>query len=676
MIRNEADIIVPFLNQASELFDKMLVVDVRSTDGTREILERSKQANIELYSIEVEEKYQSAILNLLTERAFVEGADWVFPIDGDEFLDIDGRREFEEFLTAFPHNVMRLRWCNLVPTRYGKFSHFDASQEFYVTGLQSRFSKIAIARRFAELNPNFNIDEGSHAVFEYGRTNPQLGEQGLTMLHIPVRSEDRFRYKITNAQRTLESKHNRAKDEGHHVGRILELLSSDTSGEFVLNSIAAGYGVNEAANAEIDPEELGWTKRKLPQFLSAGDGSKAADLSETEAADKAMIWKPPPSPPGIAVSALLKDRTVQIVPQAVSGEGKRRLGKFSLLPHRELDADLGSAVAASFRRIEYLVGSAWSGLVPSLFALIALHRPRRFVELGVHNGMSFFAACQMSEVFRGIECVAIDSWEGDTQAGFYSSDVFDQFRKTLRSFPDQYFIRSYFEDALPLFEDGSIDLLHIDGFHSYDAVKKDFEQWLPKMSSSGIVMFHDTNVHRPDFGVWQLWGELSRKYPSMELHHSHGLGILNVGKQNLLDVFDLLKDDKAIGIARTFLAGIGEMSLAYRTLEEKVNCRNAQLLDLWKAKRQGVWERWRACRNIAQSGEFDAAYYLDTYPDVKLSGIEPLRHYVKYGVFELRNPSPSFDTAKYLTENLDVMNSNLNPFEHYLRFGKREGRIV
>jgi predicted O-methyltransferase YrrM len=41
---------------------------------------------------------------------------------------------------------------------------------------------------------------------------------------------------------------------------------------------------------------------------------------------------------------------------------------------------------------------------------------------------------------------------------------------------------------------GPIELLFIDGDHSYDAVRLDAELWLPKLVDGGIVMFHDVGT--------------------------------------------------------------------------------------------------------------------------------------------------------------------------------------
>ena len=69
---------------------------------------------------------------------------------------------------------------------------------------------------------------------------------------------------------------------------------------------------------------------------------------------------------------------------------------------------------------------------------------------------------------------------------------------------------------------------------------------------------------------------------------------------------------------------------------------------------------------------FDAAFYRDACPD--LDGRDPLAHYIETGWREARDPTAWFSTLGYLESYPDVRQSGLNPFYHYLKFGRAERR--
>ncbi len=176
--------------------------------------------------------------------------------------------------------------------------------------------------------------------------------------------------------------------------------------------------------------------------------------------------------------------------------------------------------------------STWQQHIPFAMWLTGLARPNLLVELGTHYGDSYCAFCQAVETL-GLDtrCFAVDTWEGDPHAGEMQADVLED----LRAHHDPLYagfsslLRSTFDDALGSFDDGTIDLLHIDGYHTYEAVSHDFEAWLPKVSHQGIVLFHDIVERRRDFGVWRLWHEVRAKYPAFEFSHGYGLGVAAVG---------------------------------------------------------------------------------------------------------------------------------------------------
>ena len=178
--------------------------------------------------------------------------------------------------------------------------------------------------------------------------------------------------------------------------------------------------------------------------------------------------------------------------------------------------------------------SAWVGHLPFSFWLIEEVRPDVLVELGTHNGTSFLSFCQAIKQ-RGTrtKAYAVDTWQGDEHAGHYGDEVYGRLDSLVKAKYAGFaqLMRMLFDEAMPYFSDGSIDLLHIDGLHTYEAVKHDFETWLPKLSRRGVVIFHDTMVRERGFGVWRLWEELRERYPSFEFKHTHGLGVLLVGDQ-------------------------------------------------------------------------------------------------------------------------------------------------
>ena len=178
---------------------------------------------------------------------------------------------------------------------------------------------------------------------------------------------------------------------------------------------------------------------------------------------------------------------------------------------------------------------AWHEHIPFVKVLIQLLRPKTFVELGVHKGDSYLAICEAASAL-GLEtaCFGVDTWQGDEHAGLYDSAVLDE----LRAYHDPLYgrfsrlVQSTFDAAAKNFADASIDLLHIDGLHTYDAVRHDWELWKPKVNPNGIVLFHDTNVRERDFGVWRLWEELRNSHRHFEFLHGHGLGVLALGAEN------------------------------------------------------------------------------------------------------------------------------------------------
>lgn len=230
--------------------------------------------------------------------------------------------------------------------------------------------------------------------------------------------------------------------------------------------------------------------------------------------------------------------------------------------------------------IETLPKTGWGGHIPFMFCLMNYFRPHTYVELGTHNGASFFAVCQAIREFE-IDCIptAIDLWLGDEHVGKYDGNVYASFK---RIHENQYnglgrVLRKDFNDAVADFEDASLDLIHIDGLHTYEAVKNDYERWLPKAAQNSVILFHDTNVRERDFGVWKFWNEIKENHVSFNFSHTYGLGVIALGSEASNPMIALLNSINCSELTKNsfdnFFRLVGE-----RAVGEAVSKRKLQAL--------------------------------------------------------------------------------------------------
>lgn len=212
---------------------------------------------------------------------------------------------------------------------------------------------------------------------------------------------------------------------------------------------------------------------------------------------------------------------------------------------------------------ERSVFSAWTQHVPFAFWLAGALRPSMMVELGTYSGMSYCAFCQAIErLGLATRCHAVDTWAGDEHGGTYGEEVFQSLsaHNAARYAGFSTLVRATFDQAAAGFGDGSIDLLHIDGLHTYDAVRHDFETWRTKLTPGAVVLFHDTNVRDRGFGVWRFWQEVRALGPSFEFLHGNGLGVLSLGASltpELQALFDADADESSRTAVRTVFARLG-----------------------------------------------------------------------------------------------------------------------
>lgn len=187
-----------------------------------------------------------------------------------------------------------------------------------------------------------------------------------------------------------------------------------------------------------------------------------------------------------------------------------------------------------------------------LYALVRSAKPATIVEIGSAFGYStcyIAAALQRngSGILYSIDPHKPTQWNDGSPAADTCMIVRQRLKK-LRLSQYVYQIRDYSQQAVARWNT-PIDMLLLDGSHSYEDVRNDYFGFLPHVAASGLVLFHDTMWeyhrsspwYRSDQGVPRLVQELQNSgYPMVTLREGWGLTIL----QNSKGGFPLLPDSQ------------------------------------------------------------------------------------------------------------------------------------
>jgi hypothetical protein len=174
--------------------------------------------------------------------------------------------------------------------------------------------------------------------------------------------------------------------------------------------------------------------------------------------------------------------------------------------------------------------SAWSGLERLGYEMVRKYRPKVIVELITRLGLS---ACAMGLALRDVgaggKLYAVCGWAGDAYVFRTHTDyVYRTFleRRNQLGLDDVIIPLRMTVDEARHQVPGQIDLLHIDGLRTWEAVNHDFESYRPLVRSEGIVLFHDVNTFSLE--MRRFWNTISVRYASHLVPYSNGLGIIRV----------------------------------------------------------------------------------------------------------------------------------------------------
>lgn len=152
-----------------------------------------------------------------------------------------------------------------------------------------------------------------------------------------------------------------------------------------------------------------------------------------------------------------------------------------------------------------------------LVELVAEYRPRTVLEIGTMKGGTLRAWCECATDDAVITSIDLPNgrWGGD--------QVSEEDAERLSTYAGEgqtlHLIRGDSHDpAIRARVRTPIDFLFIDGDHTYEGVKQDFEDYSPLVVEGGLIAFHDILPHPqvPECDVCDLWAEIRDAYDTEE----------------------------------------------------------------------------------------------------------------------------------------------------------------
>ena len=199
MIRNEQDIIEPFLQHTAGLVDLVIVLDNCSADASRKIITQTAQdlGNIIVTDLPDQGYNQSETMSrVLQHIQSVVFADFIFLLDSDEFLAAKSKQELLTPLHRLaPMTVGLMPWATYMPNPIlSEAKNPDPLDRLTLRRTQDspQFYK-AVLRMAGGFDPALQVEQGNHQILDSkGKKLPFQVLDDLELFHFPLRSVDQL----------------------------------------------------------------------------------------------------------------------------------------------------------------------------------------------------------------------------------------------------------------------------------------------------------------------------------------------------------------------------------------------------------------------------------------------------------------------------------------------------
>jgi 2-polyprenyl-3-methyl-5-hydroxy-6-metoxy-1,4-benzoquinol methylase len=311
MIRNEQDIIEPFLRHTAGLVDLVIVLDNCSTDRSREIIIQTAQelGNIVVTDLPDQGYNQSETMTRALQHVqSAVFADFIFLLDADEFLSAKNKQELLTPLRRLaPMTVGLIPWVTYAPD--STLSEAENPDPLDRLTLRRRHESPqyykAVLRMAGGFDPALQVAQGNHKI--RGRKRRSLPSQvldDLEMFHFPLRSIDQLLAKgvISWEANERRTSHKQKSTEAFQWKRLHEIAQhNERPSAEMLQQEALNYAQDTKACEAVDNATTHSHGIKVHRKFSKGDFAPADQvIAQSKNAASSLIspLTVPPAPKG------------------------------------------------------------------------------------------------------------------------------------------------------------------------------------------------------------------------------------------------------------------------------------------------------------------------------------------------------------------------------------------
>jgi hypothetical protein len=232
-VKNEGDLVEAFIRHTAAVADHLIVLDNGSTDGTRDILSALQRRGLPLDVVDdpsIGQWQWKRMTRLMHTAALDCGADWVLPLDADEFfVAAPGGGVFANGADDVPAEaLLHVFWRTYVPRAGDDLSEINPVRRIRHRLVKEGhpWVKVVIPGTLARL-PAATLAQGSHALVVDGSSCLSRQCERAYLAHFPVRSPGQYAAKVAIHRLQYFAMTERDPSWGFHYADPFELLKKD-----------------------------------------------------------------------------------------------------------------------------------------------------------------------------------------------------------------------------------------------------------------------------------------------------------------------------------------------------------------------------------------------------------------------------------------------------------------